>query len=236
MLVALFAELMWVEWHAMIDGKPSAASSNLWIGSAFLLGAIITASFDYYLAALVILGIAISLTPIFWRGHVQYRKWLSLGLLYIGIPCLALIALREHHRDGLTMLIWLFGVVWLADTGAYFTGRAIGGPKLAPRLSPNKTWAGFIGGIGTGAIFGAVGSSVMEISLIFAVAASALLALIAELGDLAESAIKRRFNVKDSGALIPGHGGALDRLDSMLFAAPAAVLLLLLIQGGQVWR
>jgi len=153
-----------------------------------------------------------------WRGF-----WLLAGSFYIGLPCLALLWLREEMPDGLGWTLWLIAVVWAVDTFAYLVGKRLGGAKLWPRLSPNKTWAGFVGGTCAGLLVGAVGSLWLDArSPVFLVAVSGGLALVAQGGDLAESAMKRRFGVKDASGLIPGHGGLLDRVDGLL---PASIAL-----------
>src|ERR1700741_4669522 len=149
------------------------------------------------------------------------------GGLYRGMPALALVMLREQlPRHGL-LLGGVFVAVWAADTGALVVGRLFGGPKLAPKLSPNKTWAGLIGGIlAAGATEGVYAYAVSGFVL-SAVLFGFFLALVGHCGDLFESWVKRRFQAKVTGSLIPGHGGMLDRIDSLLCAAPAAALLIL---------
>lgn len=150
--------------------------------------------------------------------------WLA-GLLYVGIPCFAVLWLRERPAIGREAVLVLLALVWATDTGAYFAGRAIGGPKLAPRLSPNKTWSGALGGIVTAVAVGLGAAAFTGLAGIgTAIWASAGLAVAAEAGDLIESTLKRRFGVKDMGRLIPGHGGVLDRLDSLLLAGPLGAL------------
>jgi len=151
------------------------------------------------------------------------RLWSALGVLYLGLPILFLIWLRADQAFGITVIFFLFMIVWSADTAAYFTGRAIGGPKLAPSISPGKTWAGFAGGLiaPTMLAFG-FGLWLGNTSAIVLGAAGAALAVASQLGDLAESAIKRNFHVKDSGNILPGHGGLFDRVDGLIGAAFAA--------------
>jgi phosphatidate cytidylyltransferase len=157
------------------------------------------------------------------------RFWMPLGAVYIMLPQLALITIREQGRGP---LLWVLFLVWATDSGAYFAGRAIGGPKLAPRISPKKTWAGLVGGMICAALVGwAMKNGVMPGAWRLA-AASAALAVVAQAGDLAESGLKRYFGVKDSSQLIPGHGGVLDRLDGLLAVAPAVAALALLSPGG----
>ncbi|NQV54978.1 MAG: phosphatidate cytidylyltransferase, partial [Rhodospirillales bacterium] len=153
--------------------------------------------------------------------------------------CLALIAIRQVPGSGRDVIIWLFLVVWATDIGAYVFGRSIGGFKLAPSISPNKTWAGLIGGIASAiavaSIISATGNAKTGILTLIILSAAA--ALISQCGDLLESWIKRRFNAKDSGNLIPGHGGLLDRVDGLFLAASAALLLIVVYQGGDMpWK
>ncbi|MFO1188984.1 MAG: phosphatidate cytidylyltransferase [Alphaproteobacteria bacterium] len=164
--------------------------------------------------------------------------WRCLGTFYIGLPAVAMIGLHGAAGGGADTTLWLFGTVWATDIGGYVAGRVIGGPRLAPSISPAKTWSGALGGLGLAVAVG--------VGLMFALdgqpgAASAgaalLIGLAAEAGDLLESAIKRHFGLKDSGDAIPGHGGLFDRLDSLLLAAP--VLWVLVVMTGESplgWR
>ncbi len=163
--------------------------------------------------------------------------WTSLGALYLSLPALALIWLRALPEIGLVVLLWLLVVVWATDVVAYFVGRGVGGPKLAPKVSPGKTWSGLCGGVAGAALIGLLAAALGGSErLLQAAGLGAVLAVVAQVGDLAESALKRQAGVKDSGALIPGHGGVLDRLDGLLFAAPALALLgVLLGSGGLPW-
>ena len=146
------------------------------------------------------------------------------GILYLGLPAIALVWLRDRP-DGASLVLWLLLVVWSTDVAAYFVGRALGGPKLAPAISPGKTWAGLAGGMLGAALMGALASRLGAAGAWISGAMALLLAAVAQAGDLFESYMKRRAGVKDSGTLIPGHGGALDRLDGLLFAAPAYAVL-----------
>jgi len=146
------------------------------------------------------------------------------GAAYVSLALVSLTLLRATDENGLTV-IWLFFAVWAMDVGGYFAGKGIGGPKLAPTLSPKKTWAGLIGGMILAAIVSIIISIVFGLGLpVWMALAGALVAVVAQLGDLYESAIKRALNAKDSGNLIPGHGGILDRVDGLVFAAPAVAL------------
>jgi phosphatidate cytidylyltransferase len=152
---------------------------------------------------------------------------LAAGVLYIGLAGIALIELRHDNAAGMANVLFLFLVVWASDIGAYAAGRAFGGPKLAPAVSPNKTWSGAGGGLLAAVLVGLAvalpfdpGASVPAVVLV-----ATVIGVASQAGDLLESAIKRHFRVKDTSTLIPGHGGLLDRLDGVLAAAPVAALL-----------
>jgi phosphatidate cytidylyltransferase len=163
--------------------------------------------------------------------HDTRPYWLGFGALYIGLPCLAILWIRGHPGGGLATLLWMFALVWAIDTGAYAAGRLIGGPKLAPTISPNKTWAGLIGGVLAATAVGFAAYSLLPAgNSLWLAPLSAVLALVEQAGDLFESAAKRQAGVKDSSGLIPGHGGALDRLDGLL-AVSAAVAALCVVFG-----
>ncbi len=152
-----------------------------------------------------------------------------LAFPYLVLPLVSMLWLRFDPEYGRVVIFWLLGVVWATDTFAYFAGRAIGGPKLAPRFSPNKTWAGLVGGMFGAALVGASAAIWLTLGSPLRLAfISALVAVVAQAGDIAESALKRRAGVKDSGKLIPGHGGILDRVDGLVTAAVGAALLSLL--------
>jgi phosphatidate cytidylyltransferase len=155
---------------------------------------------------------------------------LALGVLYVCLPVMALLFLRGQASNifGLTLALWALALVWATDIGAYFAGRSIGGPKLAPRISPSKTWSGLGGGVLAALLVGFLLHRFAGLPIELA-AASGLLAVAAQAGDLLESAMKRRAGVKDSGSLLPGHGGVMDRLDGVATAAPLAALLYLML-------
>ncbi|USI72502.1 phosphatidate cytidylyltransferase [Sphingomonas morindae] len=162
-------------------------------------------------------------------GLITRRARLALGMLYAGLPVLALFFLRDQY-DGVALSIWALIVVIATDIGAYFTGRAIGGPKLAPALSPNKTWAGLIGGIVAASLVGLGLGHVFHVPQALT-AFSGVLAIAAQAGDLYESAMKRRAGVKDSGHVLPGHGGVMDRLDGMV---PVVTIVALIVLTGML--
>jgi len=202
-------------------------------------GAIIATAVASVIAAAVgvaAMGIAIALigAAVVWRlaiaTGVREPLWAALGTLWIALPGVALIWV-DAAPQGREAVLWLFAVVWASDIGAYAAGRALGGPRLAPALSPNKTWAGAVGGLVVAGLAGYGAARLVHGAAAPIVAASLALSLAAELGDLAESFAKRKFGVKDSGGIIPGHGGLLDRLDSLLTAAVVQGLMLLVGAG-----
>ena len=163
----------------------------------------------------------------------RFGWWAAAGIPYAGVGGLALLWLRLAPAAGLRDAVFLIAVIWATDTGAYLAGRVIGGARLAPRISPGKTWSGACGGLAAAAIAGWLLAGLDPKALPAALA----LSLVAQAGDLLESAIKRKLGVKDSGRTIPGHGGLFDRLDGFLAAAPLAALLALGAEGGlPLWR
>ena len=156
--------------------------------------------------------------------------WYPAGFIYALLPALALLWLRERPEIGAKLVLWTMAVTWATDIFAYFAGRAIGGPKLAPAISPNKTWAGLAGGMAGATLASLLLTSSAGLSAGLNILAP-LLALAAQGGDLFESWMKRRAGVKDSGTLLPGHGGVMDRLDGLV---PVACLTFLIVAGGYV--
>ncbi len=170
-----------------------------------------------------VLAFGLILSSALFLYLVSRNLWLSSGIIYTGIPILSLLWLRDLP-DGLLIATWALSLVWATDTGAYFAGRAIGGPKVAPSISPNKTWAGVGGGTLSALALGWALMQYAGLPPVLALA-SPLLALLAQAGDFFESWMKRRVGVKDSGRLLPGHGGVLDRLDGVVTSLPVAALI-----------
>ena len=165
-------------------------------------------------------------------GYTTYASglaaWSIAGLIYAALPAAALVWLRSDSALGLIAILFLFAVAWTTDTASYAGGRLIGGPKLAPRISPRKTWSGFIVGALSPALVGvAFAFALKSTSAVWLALVSVALALACQTGDLMESWVKRRFGAKDTSQLIPGHGGLLDRIDGLLFAAVLAGLIAL---------
>lgn len=219
--------VLW-EWISLV--APSEERSMLLIGGAALALAVALAGMGHALAAIVVLAMgALGVTAL---TLAQRRAWIAGAVVYAGALAVAPIVLRTDEEEGFLAVIFLFAIVWMTDIGAYFAGRALGGPKLVPQVSPNKTWAGAVGGL-VAAILAAVAvANLAALTAIFALAVLALaLSVFAQGGDLFESFLKRRFHAKDSSHLIPGHGGLMDRLDGFVTASVAAALIGLL-RGG----
>jgi len=218
-VLVIAALLMMAEWAELAGapGQKRLAQYALSVPLAILAPGL--AAGPGFLALGLVIGAA------FFVAAVTRRPKLAGGVLYIGLPVLSLVLLRESF--GLLVAFWAMALVWACDSGAYFAGRAIGGPRLAPAISPNKTWAGFLGGVAAAGAFAAV---LMPFGLALPLAlATPLLAVVAQAGDLFESHMKRVAGVKDSGNLLPGHGGLLDRLDGLVAVAPVAALLALAV-------
>ena len=236
LLIAAGAGVLVWEWGRLCgEGRFGHAGTAL---LGFVLATVLAASLSLVASAVALtLGGALVVDRLAVAQGDPRPHWRGAGVLYVGVPATALLWLRDvAHGDRL--VLWLFIVVWATDIGAYAVGRLVGGPRLAPRLSPHKTWAGLGGGIAAAAAAGAAaarGFASADAAILTVL--SAVLAVVAQIGDLVESAVKRHFKVKDMSSLIPGHGGLFDRVDGLLAAAPA-VALVQLIWGGSVlaWR
>lgn len=226
-LVLVFAGLVHREWFRVPD--PGRYTGALPLLAGCWAGAIAFQAVDPQTGIVVTAAGALTGAVLAVRaGHSAFMA--IAGAVYICVPSLVFLHIRAA---GLEPVIFLFVVVWITDTGAFAAGRLIGGPRLWPSVSPKKTWSGAIGGgvagVGAGTAVAAVhGHPGMALGTV--AVASLALSVAGQLGDLSESAWKRHFNVKDTGGIIPGHGGVMDRLDSLLFAAP--VLAVLLPSGG----
>lgn len=170
-------------------------------------------------------GAAAALVAALVAGLIARRTTMAGGFVYIALPAFALMVINWAW---FALTFWLMLVTWATDIFAYFAGRAIGGPRLAPRISPNKTWAGLLGGMAGAAAVGWATAALFDLGTPFLYAGAAM-GLIAQGGDLYESWMKRRAGVKDSGTILPGHGGALDRLDGLL---PVILATLAILMSG----
>jgi len=223
--------VLW-EWSRLVAGVDGeCATCALVLGLPALIGAAVLAQLDIPAGAIGVIAAAAAFASQGTLG-LAYRRnrhsclWAAAGILYAAIVAMCPIWLRRDPQMGFAALLFLFATVWATDIFAYFTGRGFGGPLLAPRLSPKKTWSGAVGGLAGGVVAGVL---VAYASARTHPAAAGVLALIlsiaAQGGDLFESSVKRRFGAKDTSALIPGHGGVMDRVDGFLVAALVAVVI-----------
>lgn len=217
------------EWFTITGTQAKSPSSLTGFATLFAIGVLTVAGHpDLGLGAMV----AGAFIAYALGGFSKAGRWAIEGILYSGLALFSLLVLREGS-NGLLVAFFLLFVVWATDIFAYFTGRALGGPKLWPRVSPKKTWSGAIGGLVLATVFGAGVAFVANAQdLILWALLAAGLSVVSQAGDLLESAIKRRFDVKDSSKLIPGHGGIMDRIDGLVAAAIFAVLIGLVAGGS----
>src|SRR5262245_32478009 len=217
LLVALLAVMMAHEWANIVHDRSSSQFALHAAGA--LSGAFLTLALSWSATLLVLSVISLLSVAL---AVVQKRRlciWVLVGVPYVGLPAMAFVILRGQTHAGMLISMWLFVVVWGADVCAYFAGRLIGGPKLAPHISPKKTWAGLWGAVAGGAAAGfVIGYWAGSTGLLLLLVLGGLLAVVEQLGDLFESVLKRHYGVKDSGRLIPGHGGVLDRVDGLVAA------------------
>lgn len=217
LMSALLALVIYYEWSTItkLPDTNSAGNSWGWFSVSVIAGNMI---FGEEIMDLPLL-MGFSVTAVLLRLIIGGNWWLVSGIFYSGLSGISLAAIRGDDKSGLIAMLFVFAIVWATDILAYFVGRAIGGPKLAPSISPGKTWSGAIGGTFFGVVAG------VSVSLFFyghvafvMVAIAVLLSVFSQIGDLFESYIKRKFKVKDSSHLIPGHGGFMDRADGLVFA------------------
>ncbi len=220
-LVVVVTMLLSWEWGRLVHGRQA---------DAVIAVHVIAAGAAAVLAAFVSVGLGLLALPI---GAIlamllslgRNSLFSALGVFYAGLPAVALIWLRSDAALGLLAVIFVIVIVITSDTAGFLAGRLLNGPKLWPRVSPNKTWAGLIGALAASSIIGALfWFAVPGASAVRLAATGAVLSFVAQAGDLAESAIKRRFGAKDASALIPGHGGVMDRVDGLVAAASAVGL------------
>ncbi len=219
------------EWFALTGcaGKWAAMAAviAIWVAMTAYSGMIVLALYLLFMGA-----VGTAMFSLVSRGG-DGGGWGAAGTAYAALPLMALLWIREAE-GGVGAILWLFFVIWGTDTAAFAVGRLIGGPKLAPSISPAKTWSGVVGGLVGAVMLGAVLASLLHADLVHVVILSLLVSVGAQVGDLLESRIKRRFQVKNTGHVIPGHGGLMDRLDSLVVAAPvfAIVTFIAAITGG----
>jgi phosphatidate cytidylyltransferase len=236
-LIIAAVGLLAVEWARM--SAPVAWRAMAGIITIAVVAAVVTTHLGRLPTALGMLAIGALVGGLAARLRGLQALNTAYGVLYLGWPCVLLVWLRNDHDPvGLHWTALVFAVAWAADILAYLVGSAVGGPKLWPRFSPNKTWSGFIGGLAAGSLAGAAmaaGFDMGRLTIFWGAVLGLCAALATMAGDLWESALKRRFGVKDAGTLIPGHGGLLDRVDGMMFAVvvvAAGRLVVLWLEGA----
>ena len=230
-LMAAAAGGLAYEWVALCNGRPWRFPGLAVPVAVLLAGLVAALDQERWAVGVLAAGAAAA-----WV--LSGRRAMGAGVLYVGLAGVALVWLRGDGAAGRANVLFLVFVVWASDIGAYMAGRLMGGPKLAPAISPGKTWSGALGGLAAAMLVGEVaGQALASVAPGRAALVAGVLGVAAQGGDLLESAIKRRFGVKDSGWLIPGHGGLLDRLDGLLTAAPVAAAIALLVGRGVVlWQ
>jgi phosphatidate cytidylyltransferase len=227
LLVTLAAVGLYVEWLTVVGagralrvtvaGVLALAAAGLCLGAGRL---------D---ASLFVLAIGLIAVALISSGQ---RQWTIAGFCYAAVAEVASVLLRQDPEEGFVALMFVLLVVWVTDIGGYFAGRSIGGAKLWPRVSPKKTWAGAVGGF-VGSLIIAAGFAALGLGPVAPLLVlGAVLSAVSQFGDLFESAVKRRFGVKDSGHLIPGHGGLMDRLDGFVAAVAVAAIFGFLRSGA----
>jgi phosphatidate cytidylyltransferase len=217
--ISVACTIMAIEWERMTQSPFDW--TGVGIGVAAIAGAATAMMLMRIDVAFGVVAAGALASGAYAQAKGRHRRWAIALPIYLGVPAIILIWQRELGGGWLTVLWFLF-VVWATDSWAMIAGRIFKGPLLAPRISPKKTWSGFVGGIvgaiGIGSIFAAVVGRMPDVPLVAAIVA---IALVGQAGDVLESAIKRRFQTKDSSDVIPGHGGFLDRMDSLLAATLA---------------
>jgi phosphatidate cytidylyltransferase len=225
-LVTLAAIGLYVEWLAIVSETRRAPVLASGVVALALAGIWLALGRIEFSLVMLLLGLLATTTL-----APERRGWTATGFVYAASAELASILLRSDPAKGWTALMLVLLVVWVTDIGGYFAGRGIGGPKLWPQVSPNKTWAGAIGGFAASIAvawgFAAFGLGKTGPMLLV----GAVLSIVSQLGDLFESAVKRRFGVKDSSHIIPGHGGLMDRLDGFVAAVVLAAIFGILRAG-----
>lgn len=230
-LVSLISVFLLFEWLRICEYKSKGGKLIILLTIA-TVPILIMLNQEYLSIIFLVAGTFLSLVTNKDFG-IKTRLLRAAGIPYIGITCITLIWLRNDYQMGVATIYWLVLIIVATDTAGYIVGRLMGGPKLVVKISPNKTWAGFVGGVVTAGGVGLIAAKFSEQpNLIILIIMSASLGVVAQMGDLFASALKRKFSVKNSSNLIPGHGGVLDRFDGFLAATPILALLTWLLEGS----
>ncbi|RYE14081.1 MAG: CDP-archaeol synthase [Rickettsiales bacterium] len=224
-----------------VDRISNLIKNNLFIRIITAMVMLPPLLFFIYIGGILFTGfiVVVSVLMAFeWYKMISQQKdkyftlWQVIGLIYITLPCASMIWLREQDK-GREIIFWLISVVFATDIMAYFVGKTFGGWKIAPKISPNKTWSGLLGGVCAAAIVGIITSRIYHSNNPkYLIGLSIILAIYAQTGDFFESWIKRKFNIKDTGNIIPGHGGIMDRVDGIVPVAPKVAMIVLFDHWG----
>lgn len=229
-LAALGLTFEWIElWRGNL--RPAMAAGV----AVSVMAAVVLAALDQFLPALAVVAVGSGVLAMLSRN----RPWVAAGVPYLALGALAVLWIRDDFGAGRSNLLFMLLLIWASDIGAYLAGRLIGGVKMAPLISPGKTWSGAVGGLVAAILVAWTTALLLQppVPAPRVIVLALVLGIVAQAGDLLESWIKRRFGVKDSGWLIPGHGGLLDRLDAVLTVAPVAAALALFAGRGVVlWQ
>ena len=236
-LVLIAVAILGWEWLSLLGLNRSPVDLSLFF-AGLAAAMFVTVAIGWYEGLWATVTACLALIVVYLARDRGHAAWLGAGAIYVLLPCWSLLWLRSDAENGLLLLLWIFFVVWASDIGAFAVGRTVGGPKLLPSVSPQKTWSGLAGGMISAAVVAVLFVGFLDewngnlnhyaATGFFA----AIVGAIGQFGDMVESRIKRLFGVKDMGTLIPGHGGLFDRVDGLMFVAPAIALLKVLFPEG----
>ena len=228
--VAIITIIVGYEWFSLCNITDPLAMFLFLLLGPFISIAFITVGFY---AAIIVLILFLIISTLISDKYISNKVWTFVGLFYLGLPTLSIITLRSDSQFGLQGVMFLLVMVWLSDIGGYIFGRLLGGPKLAPVISPGKTWAGSFGAVLLHVGFAFISLLILKYELpMNIIVLAVIISISSQLGDLFESYVKRIFNKKDSGSIIPGHGGLLDRIDGLLIASTVMIVIFFIQTGA----
>ena len=242
LMAAIVAAIGVYEWVRMVEPEGNKFLPHVGAGVAMIAAVAAALLLDPVLALCFFIGMAFLVFAFDWSQSGKHCVRAAFGVIYIGFSVAVMLWLRLGTEQGLYNFLMLMFLIWASDTAAYFTGKAIGGPKLAPVISPKKTWAGFWGSsVGAGFVLAGMGCpwllsflKLQPLAPLWVLAiAGFVLAMFGQAGDLFISMFKRHYGIKDTGTIIPGHGGILDRIDALLLVAPLFGMFVVLAGGGK---
>ncbi|MEO1042313.1 MAG: phosphatidate cytidylyltransferase [Pseudomonadota bacterium] len=230
-VIAAMTIFLLFEWTRMVDGAEFSRGFYVLSATAAVASYLAAGGEPLFALSVALVGGVIA-TALEWPKP-NPQSWPGVGAAYLIVPAVAALWLRRDAPEGSFFTLLLFVSTWAADSSAYMVGKTVGGPKLAPKISPNKTWAGGVGAVIGGGIAGLALALLLKPDwAVLAMQLGCLLGAAAVAGDITESYFKRRYGIKDTGGAFPGHGGVLDRLDGFLFAVLALAIAVILMQGA----